>query len=197
MDDVAQTAGAMDNGVLTGFCAVVRFARMARSGAKPKASWKNQIRSEPCSYCGGPGGTVDHIDPRSRGGVKGQTNATGSCLTCNLVKSSMPLLLFLVAGGMRSRWTDQDRATSANVSRGRKWHRVHHRHWIRSSWVHDAISATSACQPHAEGMRATEIQAMTGVHLSVVDHVLGELRSRRLVMRRANGRWRLRIPPIY
>ncbi len=29
-------------------------------------AWLRLLRADPCAYCGGPGGTVDHVEPRSR-----------------------------------------------------------------------------------------------------------------------------------
>lgn len=58
------------------------------------------LRADPCAYCGGPGGTVDHVEPRSRaarglGSVHGWTNTVGACGPCNGRKSDHPLLVWL------------------------------------------------------------------------------------------------------
>lgn len=36
-----------------------------------------------CAYCAGPADTVDHIHPRSRGGVHEWTNVVAACSRCN------------------------------------------------------------------------------------------------------------------
>lgn len=63
-----------------------RSAILARDGGK-------------CAYCGGPGATVDHVIPRSRGGESTWTNLVTACLRCNQKKrnrtpaeAKMPLL---------------------------------------------------------------------------------------------------------
>jgi hypothetical protein len=60
--------------------------------------WRHQLRQDPCSYCSAPaGGTVDHIQPRSRGGRdQGPRNVTGSCASCNKQKGATSVLLFLL-----------------------------------------------------------------------------------------------------
>lgn len=52
-----------------------------------------------CQYCGGPGDTIDHIKPKSRGGKNTWTNLVCSCSPCNRRKgdktpeeAGMPLL---------------------------------------------------------------------------------------------------------
>jgi 5-methylcytosine-specific restriction endonuclease McrA len=62
------------------------------------------LRSDPCSYCGGAGGTVDHVVPRAAGGTNGWENLTSACQPCNSEKHTRPLLSFmlgqlLAAGG--------------------------------------------------------------------------------------------------
>lgn len=57
------------------------------------------LRADPCAYCLNVGGTVDHIEPRSRGGLDVPNNRTGACPRCNCQKGETPLLLFLVRRG--------------------------------------------------------------------------------------------------
>ena len=57
--------------------------------------WKQLIRRDPCAYCGGPGGTMDHIRPQASGGQADWKNVTGACRSCNNKKCSWPLLMFL------------------------------------------------------------------------------------------------------
>jgi hypothetical protein len=69
--------------------------------------WKDRIRSEPCSYCGrdahpqkdnGRGKafrTIDHIQPRSTGGINCWENYTSCCQACNQKRGTTPLLQFM------------------------------------------------------------------------------------------------------
>lgn len=62
-------------------------------------AWAPVIRRDPCSYCSGPGGTVDHLKPsrRSRRGSRmGPDNMAGACVECNQQKGNKKLLLFLI-----------------------------------------------------------------------------------------------------
>lgn len=57
------------------------------------------LLSDPCSYCGGPGGVLDHITPVVAGGTNDWHNLTSSCRTCNSRKSKRSLLTFLLKIG--------------------------------------------------------------------------------------------------
>lgn len=50
-------------------------------------TYQRALRADPCAYCGGTGGTIDHIIPRRVTGEKrkrGSTlNWTGACRECN------------------------------------------------------------------------------------------------------------------
>lgn len=48
-----------------------------------------------CQYCGGYGNTVDHINPKSEGGISSFNNCLCSCQKCNKNKGSLPLEDFL------------------------------------------------------------------------------------------------------
>ena len=50
---------------------------------EPSGSWKRKMRMEPCHYCGGEGGTLDHILPRSKGGRLSKENCVPACAPCN------------------------------------------------------------------------------------------------------------------
>lgn len=54
------------------------------------------LLGDPCSYCGGPTDSVDHIEPASRGGDDHWSNYTASCKPCNTSKMTSPLLAFLL-----------------------------------------------------------------------------------------------------
>lgn len=46
-----------------------------------------ELRAQPCSYCGGPGGEVDHIVPLARGGLHHPQNLAAACRSCNASKN--------------------------------------------------------------------------------------------------------------
>lgn len=50
------------------------------------------LQCKPCFYCGGPGGTVDHVIPLSRGGRHSIGNMVPSCHPCNMRKGSFLLI---------------------------------------------------------------------------------------------------------
>jgi 5-methylcytosine-specific restriction endonuclease McrA len=54
-------------------------------------------RRDPCAFCGGPGGTIDHVVPRSSGGRNVWSNVAGACWQCNHDKAAVSLLEFLLA----------------------------------------------------------------------------------------------------
>lgn len=56
---------------------------------------KSILRLDPCSYCGLPGGTVDHIVPRFAGGDSASGNLTGACRACQVEKGATSLLIYL------------------------------------------------------------------------------------------------------
>lgn len=73
------------------------FFQFARRSGRINGSAKvyaRRLRQDPCSYCGGEGGTVDHIEPYSRAGG-GAMNLTGACDRCNVDKGEMPMLLWM------------------------------------------------------------------------------------------------------
>lgn len=41
------------------------------------------MKTLPCHYCGAPGGTIDHVVPRSKGGTSGARNCVPACAWCN------------------------------------------------------------------------------------------------------------------
>lgn len=56
------------------------------------------LRGDPCSYCGGRAGQVDHVEPVIHGGRNHWTNLTSACQSCNRQKSDKPLLAALSEG---------------------------------------------------------------------------------------------------
>lgn len=55
-----------------------------------------RIRVARCSYCGGPGGTVDHVVPLNRGGRHAEGNLVPACKSCNSSKRDKLLIEWLV-----------------------------------------------------------------------------------------------------
>lgn len=83
-------------------------APLRADGQSHYEAWQSLLRRDPCSYCGavGASGTVDHVDPRSRGArglgtVHGWVNTVGACTRCNGAKRHLGLLVFLD----RRRWS--------------------------------------------------------------------------------------------
>ena len=75
-------------------------APLRRDGERHYDAWLRIVRSEPCAYCGGPGGTVDHVEPQARaprgvGTAHSWLNVVGACGPCNGAKRDRPLLRFL------------------------------------------------------------------------------------------------------
>jgi len=63
-------------------------------------AWQTLVRLDPCAFCAGESGTVDHVEPRSRpargiGSVHGWINTVGACVRCNAAKRHRNLLWFL------------------------------------------------------------------------------------------------------
>ena len=56
------------------------------------------LLNDPCSYCGGRAGTVDHIVPLHAGGTNEWHNLTAACKACNSSKSNRDLLGHLARG---------------------------------------------------------------------------------------------------
>ncbi len=60
--------------------------------------WREIMRADPCTWCGGAGGFVDHIVPQSRcnpGQRKSWMNVTGTCAKCNGRRGDAPVLQWL------------------------------------------------------------------------------------------------------
>ena len=63
-----------------------------------REGWRRIVREDPCAWCGGPGGSLDHIEPRSLtrpGRRRSWTNLTGSCFACNEYRGDVGVLQFL------------------------------------------------------------------------------------------------------
>lgn len=55
-------------------------------------AYYSAVRRDPCSYCGGTGGEVDHIVARSNGGPNEWQNYAAICRACNMAKWTYTLL---------------------------------------------------------------------------------------------------------
>ena len=54
------------------------------------------LRLDPCTWCGGPGGTIDHIVARALGGTDAPENLTSACRGCHEARDLWPMLPFLL-----------------------------------------------------------------------------------------------------
>ena len=92
-------------------------------------AWLALMRRDPCAYCCAGGGTVDHVEPRSRvarglGTPHGWINTVGACARCNGAKRDLGLLVFL----HRRRWRGAATAYPARPAHAssplaRRWRR--------------------------------------------------------------------------
>lgn len=67
----------------------VHARRAKLAGSTPRPLPKRllaRMRTAACLYCGGPGGTVDHVVPLSRGGQHAEGNLVPACRSCNSSK---------------------------------------------------------------------------------------------------------------
>lgn len=60
------------------------YKRSPKGSPKGSPRTKAEIRRERCIYCGGKGGTLDHLIPKSLGG----TTYVAACRACNLAKGA-------------------------------------------------------------------------------------------------------------
>jgi 5-methylcytosine-specific restriction endonuclease McrA len=73
-------------------CVRKKFGK-GSGGKKPK--WMLELLGLPCHYCGKPSTTVDHKEPRCRGGKSNRANIVPCCVPCNRLKSDMSYLQFV------------------------------------------------------------------------------------------------------
>jgi len=67
---------------------LTRFVRVPHRGAVPLTRRAIFARDGGrCAYCGGPATSVDHVQPRSRGGRHVWENVVAACGRCNRVKA--------------------------------------------------------------------------------------------------------------
>ena len=67
---------------------LTRYVRLPHARSVP-VSRRGVLRRDAhrCAYCGGSASTIDHVQPRSRGGADSWENLVACCLRCNNVKS--------------------------------------------------------------------------------------------------------------
>lgn len=73
-----------------------RGPRLSVEEAQDAAYWEALIRADICSYCGGSGGTSDHIEAVDAGGSDRWDNLAGACQSCNSSKKAKGLLQFMM-----------------------------------------------------------------------------------------------------
>lgn len=73
---------------------VEKYTRRANGGSS--LDYVRLLLKDPCSYCFGSGGTIDHIIPVAMGGTNDWWNLTSACKSCNSSKGSENLLAFLL-----------------------------------------------------------------------------------------------------
>jgi hypothetical protein len=66
-------------------------------GIRLRIDYEAIIKNDPCVYCGGPAGEVEHVTPVVLGGSPEWDNLAGACRSCNASKHATPLLLYLLA----------------------------------------------------------------------------------------------------
>jgi len=101
------------------------FLRYVKARAE-QTDWSSVLRNDPCAYCGGHGGTVDHIDPRSQKRPASGRRLTGCCSQCNNARGTRPLLWFLIVRAAIFKWPGKlwavFHALGPNKGQpGRKW----------------------------------------------------------------------------
>ena len=170
--------------------AVRSMASRARRTVKLSA-WNDVLRADPCSYCGRPSESVDHVVPKSQGGGRIH-NLAGSCRACNGIKATMSLLQFLVNGGP-SLATDEDAQKARD---GEPYLRLYRRAWMRSDCVLRVLERSpSAAGPRMPGVKHSTLCMATGLDGHAVSGQLGRLRTAGTAVRTARKRWRLRSWP--
>lgn len=76
------------------------FRRIQHAQLRAAVPWDTYLRTEPCVYCGRSLDfvkmTIEHVIPKSQGGLDKSTNKVGCCQTCNRDRGSLPLCLYLM-----------------------------------------------------------------------------------------------------
>jgi 5-methylcytosine-specific restriction endonuclease McrA len=85
----------MRRGRHAGECAICHRLRSRKMADPQVMAYAGILAADPCSYCGEPGGVLDHIVPRSSYGPDAWDNLTSACHSCNSRKRTKSLLRFL------------------------------------------------------------------------------------------------------
>ena len=74
------------------------YARQKRLGRQNPlgVAYGGILMSDPCCFCGDRPVELDHITPRNKGGTDEWSNLTGACRSCNAMKRTDPVLVFLL-----------------------------------------------------------------------------------------------------
>lgn len=70
--------------------------RRPRNRDEDSADYADILVHDPCSYCGGEAGSIDHIDAIHHGGENHWSNYTAACRACNGGKRERSLLTYLL-----------------------------------------------------------------------------------------------------
>lgn len=76
------------------------FRKNRKGRLRQKPPWMVKMRTECCHYCGGPGGTIDHVIPKSKGGVTSVENCVPACQGCNNLRGNQSYESFKNGGWM-------------------------------------------------------------------------------------------------
>ena len=69
-----------------------------KPGRPTSPQWAREMRLLPCHYCGGEGGTIDHVIPKSAGGRTILKNCVPACAPCNTFRGNAPYQAFKDVG---------------------------------------------------------------------------------------------------
>lgn len=86
---------------------------LTRAESSHGIGWRQVVKSDPCAYCGGEGGSVDHIDPTLED-RNDPSNWTGACVPCNNVKQQLRLPEALLWVPLARRYHDLRRTLFAS-----------------------------------------------------------------------------------
>lgn len=92
-------------------------ARPVRARRSSAVNFLDVLRIDPCAYCGGAGGVIDHIYPRALGGSDEWTNLTAACAQCNNQKKAKLLLTYLAHRNGCWVWRHDNDKTPPQVTR--------------------------------------------------------------------------------
>ncbi len=68
-------------------CGLEIIVRHRKKSRLPR--WKIKMQGKSCYWCGGLGGTIDHLIPTCKGGKNRKDNCVPACRRCNGLKGDM------------------------------------------------------------------------------------------------------------